>query len=213
MKLLSSFAFLIISCAFSTPASADWPQFRGDAARSGYTEAPLPNRMELQWTFRTKHAPAPAWPTHTRIKFDEVFQPIIVDQTVLFGSSADDQLYALDLKTGELKWKFFTEGPIRFAPAAWKDRVFVASDDGCLYALAIKDGSLLWKKQGGPQRKFIMGNDRLISHWPARGGPAVVGTGAGGGDGVVPRSVQRRATVHRVQSGVSAGCVACCPLR
>ncbi|QDU13738.1 outer membrane biogenesis protein BamB [Gimesia maris] len=175
MKLLSSFAFLIIGCAFSTPASADWPQFRGDAARSGYTEAPLPNRMELQWTFRTKHAPAPAWPTHTRIKFDEVFQPIIVDQTVLFGSSADDQLYALDLKTGELKWNFFTEGPIRFAPAAWKDRVFVASDDGCLYALAIKDGSLLWKKQGGPQRKFIMGNDRLISHWPARGGPAVVG--------------------------------------
>ncbi|QDT90323.1 PQQ-like beta-propeller repeat protein [Gimesia algae] len=175
MKLLSSFAFLIIGCAFSTPASADWPQFRGDAARSGYTEAPLPNRMELQWTFRTKHAPAPAWPTHTRIKFDEVFQPIIVNQTVLFGSSADDQLYALDLKTGELKWKFFTEGPIRFAPAAWKDRVFVASDDGCLYALAIKDGALLWKKQGGPEKKYIMGNDRLISHWPARGGPVVHG--------------------------------------
>ena len=30
---------------------------------------------------------------------------------------------------------FFTGGPVRFAPAAWRDRVFVASDDGCLYAL------------------------------------------------------------------------------
>lgn len=165
---------VLISLSFMTGQThADWPQFRGDAARTGYTKTPLPTRMELQWSFDTKQAPTPAWPTHTRIKFDEVFQPIIVEQTVLFGSSTDDQLYALDLKTGQLKWKFFTEGPIRFAPAAWKDRVFVASDDGCLYALSIKDGSLLWKKQGGPRKKFIMGNDRLISHWPSRGGPVV----------------------------------------
>ncbi|MCA9023555.1 MAG: PQQ-like beta-propeller repeat protein, partial [Planctomycetaceae bacterium] len=171
MKTLPAFLFLFALSFFPCTTQADWPQYRGDAARSGYTEAPLPNRMELQWTFRVQQKPTPAWPTHTRIKFDEVFQPIIVNQTVLFGSSTDDQLYALDLKTGALKWKFFTEGPIRFAPAAWKDRVFVASDDGNLYTLNIKDGSLLWKKQGGPKRKFIMGNDRLISHWPGRGGP------------------------------------------
>jgi len=175
MKFLPAFLFLFALSFSPCTTQADWPQFRGDAARSGYTKDPLPTRMELKWTFRTKQGPTPAWPTHTRIKFDEVFQPIIVEQTVLFGSSADDQLYALDLKTGALKWKFFTEGPIRFAPAAWKDRIFVASDDGNLYALSIKDGTLLWKKQGGPQKKFIMGNDRLISHWPSRGGPVVVG--------------------------------------
>ncbi|WP_339733309.1 PQQ-binding-like beta-propeller repeat protein [uncultured Gimesia sp.] len=175
MKFLPAFLFLFALSLFPCTTQADWPQYRGDAARSGFTEDPLPTRMELQWTYRTKQGPTPAWPTHTRIKFDEAFQPIIVEQTVLFGSSTDDQLYALDLKTGTLKWKFFTEGPIRFAPAAWNDRVFVTSDDGNLYALSIKDGSLLWKKQGGPKRKFIMGNDRLISHWPGRGGPVVVG--------------------------------------
>ncbi len=175
MRFLTVFALLLVLGFSSRNTNADWPQFRGNAARTGYTKEPLPNRMELKWTFQTKQAPTPAWPTHTRIKFDEVFQPIIVQQTVLFGSSSDDQLYALDLETGQLKWKFFTEGPIRFAPAAWKDRIFVASDDGNLYALAIKDGSLLWKKRGGPKQKYIMGNDRLISHWPARGGPTVVG--------------------------------------
>lgn len=175
MRFLTVFAFLFALGFSSETMVANWPQFRGNAARTGYTREPLPNRLELKWTFRAQHAPTPAWPTHTRIKFDEVFQPIIVQQTVLFGSSTDDQLYALDLETGKLKWKFFTEGPIRFAPAAWKDRIFVASDDGNLYALSIKDGSLLWKRQGGPKKKYIMGNDRLISHWPARGGPAVVG--------------------------------------
>ena len=175
MKFLPVIIVLLTFSFAPGDSIADWSQFRGDAARTGYTKDPLPTRMELQWTFKTKQTPSPAWPTHTRIKFDEVFQPIIVGQTVLFGSSSDDQLYALDLKTGKLKWKFFTEGPIRFAPAAWKDRVFVASDDGNLYALSIKDGSLLWKKQGGPEKKYILGNDRLISHWPARGGPVVVG--------------------------------------
>ena len=174
MKFPPVFLFLFVFVCVPDFILADWPQYRGDAARSGSTEEPLPNRMELQWTFRTPHKPTPAWPTHTRITFDEVFQPIVVNQTVLFGSSTDDQLYALDLKTGQLKWKFFTEGPIRFAPAAWKDRIFVASDDGCLYALKIEDGALFWKKRGGPERKFIMGNDRLISHWPARGGPVVL---------------------------------------
>ena len=175
MRFLPAIIFLFVSIFSNCNAVADWTQFRGDAARNGYTKDSLPTRMELKWSFNTNQAPTPAWPTHTRIKFDEVFQPIIAEQTVLFGSSADDQLYALDLKTGRIKWKFFTEGPIRFAPAAWKDRVFVASDDGNLYALSIKDGSLLWKKRGGPKKKYIMGNDRLISHWPSRGGPVVLG--------------------------------------
>ncbi|WP_298860205.1 PQQ-binding-like beta-propeller repeat protein, partial [uncultured Gimesia sp.] len=115
MKFLPALVIFVSLCLSSGNAVADWTQFRGDAARTGYTKEPLPTRMELQWSFKTKNTPTPAWPTHTRIKFDEVFQPVIAEQTVLFGSSSDDQLYALDLKTGQLKWKFFTEGPIRFA--------------------------------------------------------------------------------------------------
>jgi len=61
----------------------------------------------------------------------------------------------------------------KFAPAVWKDRIFVVSDDGFLYCLAIKDGKLLWKKRGGPDTDMILGNDRLISRWPARGGPVI----------------------------------------
>jgi len=31
----------------------------------------------------------------------------------------------------------------------------------------------LWKKRGGPDTDMILGNDRLISRWPARGGPVI----------------------------------------
>ena len=156
----------------AVPAS-DWPTYRGDAARSGYTADGLPADLQPQWTYRAAHAPRPAWPSSARIHFDLAFQPIIVGDTVVFGSSAEDKVVALDADTGEVRWTFFSAGPIRFAPAAWRDRVFVAGDDGWLYALAIADGDLLWKHRGGPNERMCLGNRRMISRWPARGGPVV----------------------------------------
>lgn len=171
-----AFAVVVLHLVMSPPRarSSDWPTYRGDAARSGYTAETIPNQLRLRWQHRASRPPQPAWPTSERMDFDLAFQPIIVGDLVVFGSSADDQVYALDAKTGAVRWRFFAEGPIRFAPAAWQDRVFVASDDGWLYALALADGKVLWKQRGGPGPEQVFGNERLISHWPARGGPVVL---------------------------------------
>src|SRR6185436_212979 len=104
---------------------------------------------------------------------DRANVPVVAGGLVFFGSSADGKVRALDAATGRERWAFFTEGPVRFAPASWKDRLFVVSDDGHLYCLQASDGRLLWKKRGGPADRWVLGNDRLISHWPARGGPVV----------------------------------------
>jgi outer membrane protein assembly factor BamB len=151
----------------------DWPMAGNDAQRSGYTAEALPANLKLQWTHHSPHAPMPAWPVSARLAFDRVFVPIVAEGLVFFGSSADGKVTALDAATGRERWSFFTGGPVRFAPVAWKGRLFVASDDGHLYALGSRDGRLLWKKRGGPSDRLILGNDRVISHWPARGGPVV----------------------------------------
>ncbi|MHC4542818.1 MAG: outer membrane protein assembly factor BamB family protein, partial [Planctomycetota bacterium] len=83
-------------------------------------------------------------------------------------------MVAIDADSGMLRWRFFTGGPVRFAPAAWGDRIFVASDDGHLYAIRTDDGTLLWKHRGGSNPRMCMGNERMISRWPARGGPLVM---------------------------------------
>lgn len=171
MRLLLP-ALLLAASLCPSPAN-DWPAYRGDAARSGYTSETIPNQLRERWTFRPSGAPKPAWPTSERMEFDQGFQPLIVGDLVIFGSSADDQVYALDAATGRITWRFFTGGPVRFAPMAWKDRVFVVSDDGFLYALALADGSVLWKHRAGPGPQQVLGNERMISHWPARGGPVV----------------------------------------
>jgi len=155
-------------------SAAEWETYRGNAARDGYTAETLPEGLRSQWTFKPRHQPDRAWPRSERMTFDQAFHTVVKDGTVYFGSSVDGAVYAVDAASGEVRWSFITEGPIRFAPTLWQDRVFVASDDGYLYALSAEDGSLHWKKRGGPDHARRLGNSRMISKWPARGGPMVV---------------------------------------
>jgi len=172
---LSNLAVLFAALALATGSlyAGDWPMFRADAARTGYSAEPLPEDLELRWIYRSRTVPAPAWPDSSRITFDFAYQPVIVGDTVIFGSSAEDKVVAVDADSGKPLWTFFTGGPVRFAPAAWRDRIFVVSDDGHLYAVKIGDGTVIWKHRGGPNGRMCLGNERMISRWPARGGPVV----------------------------------------
>jgi len=156
-------------------AAADWPMYRGDHQRSGYTADPLPAKLQPLWSYRPAHPPEPAWPREQRAPFDRAFHVAVADGAVFFGSSADGTITALDAATGSLRWQFATEGPVRFAPAIWKDRLFAVSDDGHLYCLATADGRLIRKWRGGPSDEKVLGNQRIVSRWPARGGPVIVG--------------------------------------
>src|SRR5262249_35102963 len=70
-------------------------------------------------------------------------------------------------------WRFHADGPVRFAPALWEGKVYFASDDGHLYCLDAERGQLLWRFRGGPSERKVLGNERLINTWPARGAPVV----------------------------------------
>ena len=52
---------VVVLFADKAPA-ADWPQYRADAQRSGYTAEQLPAKLHLQWTYIAPHRPEPAWP-------------------------------------------------------------------------------------------------------------------------------------------------------
>lgn len=129
-------AYLAIVLGLFTPAfSADWPTYRADAARSGYTAEDLPHELSLAWTYQQAQPPMPAWPRDDRMLFDRASDIVVAGGMLYFGSSADGRIVALDSATGRERWSFFTDAPVRFAPTVWKDRLFAVSDDGYLYAL------------------------------------------------------------------------------
>ncbi len=130
-------------------AAGDWPMWRCDAARSAVSADNLPERLHLRWT-RHLPPPIPAWKDEPRAQFDRAYLPVVSDSLVFVGSTVNDRLTAYDLRSGAERWRFYTEGPLRTAPAAWQDRLFVGSDDGWLYCLEASNGRLLWRHRGGP---------------------------------------------------------------
>lgn len=176
-SLVAALALVPLGAAFA----ADWPTYQGDYARSGVSLDPLPRRLVEAWNWQSPQRPQPAWQGEAkwdgwnkvydlkaRQTFDRAFHPVVADGRVYFGSSADDQVYCLDAKTGRVHWTFFTEGPVRFAPTVVGGRAYFGSDDGKVYCLDAVTGKLLWQQRAVDIDRRIPGNGRVISTWPVR---------------------------------------------
>jgi len=80
--------------------------------------------------------------------------PVIVEGqegvTVFFGSS-DGNVYAVDGKTGMLRWKYHTDGIVHSSPAVSEGVLYIGGWDTYLYAINASTGKLLWKFKTGGQ--------------------------------------------------------------
>lgn len=170
LLLLSASAMSLLSNAHAN----DWPTYRGNADRSGFTSEALTGKLALDWSYNQAQAPNPAWPRDARMAFDWAHHVVVADGRVFLGSSADGTVRALDATSGRELWMYFTDGPVRFAPTVWQDQVFAVSDDGYLHAIEAATGKLIKKWRGGPRDDRVLGNERIVSKWVARGAPAVV---------------------------------------
>jgi len=138
----------VASLALATDAqSADWPMWRNDEQRSASSSSQLPEVLHLQWT-RQLAAPVPAWPNEARLHFDASYEPIVLGSRMFVGSMIDGSVIALDTRSGEELWRFYTNGPVRLAPVAFDRRVCFGSDDGWLYCVDAVSGKLQWKVCG-----------------------------------------------------------------
>jgi len=96
--------------------------------------------------------------------------PVVSDGIVYIGSG-DQHVYAINADSGELMWKYKTQGIVHAAPLVHKDKLFIGSLDGQFYALDKQTGSELWKFRtigdqyfpiGGIQRSASIYNDKVI---------------------------------------------------
>lgn len=165
------FVALIFAACSPASASDDWPMWRYDAGRTAAAPAALPDELPMQWV-RQLPPLKPAY-QNPRLQFDAGYEPVVLGKTLFVGSSRNDSVTALDSDTGAERWRFYTDAPVRLAPLAWRDRVFFGSDDGYLYCVNAEQGTLLWKFRAVPGDRKLLGNGRLISVWPIRGGPVL----------------------------------------
>ena len=143
----------------------------------------LDNRNgELQWRFDLQDAdivrslPADVAP----YDFDWAkSSPVVSGRTVFIGS-ADGHLYAVNVNTGKLAWKYRAGDRVRGTPAVHGKRVYFSSWDKSVYALNARTGELLWRQQTGDrivsspaviEGKVILGSrDARLYAWDAKTG-------------------------------------------
>ena len=92
--------------------------------------------------------------------------------STVYAASFADELIALSLAHGELRWRFATGTPnpdctLPPAPVVMGDRIFYAGLNGILYGLDGKTGKLLWKHDLGQRsttKLSVIGNSLYIGN-------------------------------------------------
>lgn len=180
------FGLLVLSALaviFSgTVVAEDWPTYVHDNYRSGTTSEQLELPLPQAWVYTTNRRPRPAWDEtpalqdfwhgtydhRSRVNIDRAFHVVVAGDFLYFGSSNSDKVVCLDTHSGLDRWKFFTGGPVRFAPTVNNGKVYFGSDDGYVYCLNATDGSLVWSKRAATNDELMFANGRMVSVSPVR---------------------------------------------
>ena len=137
----------------------DWPVYRRDDLRSGYSPVQVARETRKSWTFSVGAG-------------GEATPPVVVGGFVFFGDRSG-VVHALDVNTGDVRWKFHTSGAVFASPAVDRGRVYVGSADGRVYALEAATGRELWRYRVAPVERWIPVYGKLMSTWPVTGGVLV----------------------------------------
>ncbi len=76
---------------------------------------------------------------------DEIRSKAAVDHNLVFVGAYDNNLYAVNRKTGKFVWKYPTADGLGSSPFVYEDAVFIGSSDDSLYAISIKNGRQKWR--------------------------------------------------------------------
>ncbi|GAB1452197.1 hypothetical protein MASR2M47_22530 [Draconibacterium sp.] len=164
--------FLLVGSGNFVFGQNDWPMWRYDYNRSASTPEQLADELHLQWQVQYS-AREPVWDdplNQNLMQFDRIFEPVVADNKLFVGFNDQDKVVALDVNSGEELWHFYADGPVRLPLTVSKNKIYFTGDDGYCYCLNTDNGSVVWKRLLSPSDNKLLGNKRLISMWPARGG-------------------------------------------
>jgi len=132
----------------------DWPTYRHDPARSGYTDQPLLDELGKSW----------------EVSLGGKLSALTVAAGKVFVAQVDEhKLHALDLKDGHGLWQFTAGARIDSPPTYWKGRVIFGGTDGYVYCLRANDGAMVWRFLAATNERRHMAMEQLESVWPVHG--------------------------------------------
>jgi len=138
----------------------DWPTYRHDPERSGHIKVPVPAKgLKVVWEERLG---------------GELTAPVIARGMVLVADKGSHTLYALDERTGKVRWSYTAGGRIDSPPTVCRGRVVFGCADGYVYCLRASDGELIWRFRAAPLDRRLVAFEQVESVWPVHGSVLVI---------------------------------------
>ena len=106
--------------------------------------------------------------------FDPCHYVTTSNHRLYYGSSNDNGVHCIDLRTGKELWVFFTNGAVRLPPSITNNKAYFGSDDGFAYCIDAIKGTLIWKVHGAPEQRLVPSDGKLISTHPIRTGVTLI---------------------------------------
>ncbi|MCP4259399.1 MAG: PQQ-binding-like beta-propeller repeat protein [Planctomycetes bacterium] len=132
----------------------DWPTYRHDPTRSGFTTTNVPSELKHSW----------------QRDLGGRLSSVVVADGMLFVASIDTHtVYALDAGSGEILWNYTTAGRVDSPPTIYQGRVLFGSADGWVYCLRASDGVVAWRFRAAPIDLRLTAFEQLESVWPVHG--------------------------------------------
>jgi len=132
----------------------DWPTYRRDGARSGFTDTSVPTNLKQAWTTNL---------------VERLSAPVLADGKLLVASIDTHTVHALDADSGKSIWNYIAGGRVDSPPTFYNGCALFGSADGYVYCLRVSDGALVWRFRAAPEDRRMTSFEQVESIWPVHG--------------------------------------------
>ncbi len=144
----------------SAMADDEWPTYRHDAQRSGFTRSSVPAVLRRRW--------------QTDVG-GKLTSPTVAGGKVFVASVDEHRVCAMDADSGSSTWDFTADARVDSPPTLYANRAIFGCRDGYVYSLRTSDGTLAWRLRAAHAARRITASGQLESASPVHGSVLVRG--------------------------------------
>lgn len=152
-----------------------WTSFRGNAERNSSSACEIPGEVAVAWKTQVADETREGTVARDQRSYlnSRLTAAVVAGGLAIVGDIDHNEIIAVDVKDGGVKWRFMLGGRVDSAPTVYKGICLVGDHTGYVSAIKVKTGELIYKLRIAPAERRMLSYGKVESVWPVIGGVMV----------------------------------------